>query len=67
METRKRTLAKTATFRVTATLVTVILVFILTRNWILSGSIGVIDVISKTVVYYLHERAWDRVSWGTGD
>ena len=64
METHKRTLAKTITFRIIATITTVILVLTFTGDYALAGIIGVLDVISKLVIYYLHERVWHKVRWG---
>jgi uncharacterized membrane protein len=27
-------------------------------------SIGGVEIVTKMILYYLHERLWDRVSWG---
>jgi len=64
MDTHKRSIAKTFTFRIIATITTIILVLIFTRNLALAGTIGVLDLSSKLIIYYLHERAWGKVSWG---
>jgi uncharacterized membrane protein len=38
--------------------------------WIIGGDIGVastiavIQIIANTMLYYLHERAWNNVTWG---
>jgi len=66
MDSRRRSLAKTVTWRVVATLGTVILVFILTGKLILAFGFGVVDGVFKTALYYLHERAWDGIRWGKG-
>ncbi len=64
MDTHKRSIAKTITFRIIATLTTIILVLIFTSNLALAGIIGVFDLTSKLIIYYMHERVWDKVSWG---
>jgi len=64
METRKRTLAKTITFRIIATITTIVLVLIFTGDYALAGTIGALDVISKLIIYYFHERVWHKVKWG---
>lgn len=64
METQKRSIVKTITFRIIATITTVILVLIFTENLALASIIGVLDLISKLIIYYLHERVWNKVSWG---
>jgi uncharacterized membrane protein len=64
MDGRKRSIAKAITFRVLATLTTIFLVLALTGSWVLANTVGAIDVVSKLVIFYFHERAWDNVSWG---
>jgi len=61
---RTRSLLKTTSWRVIATLTTVILVYIFTGNLSISLGVGSLEVITKTVLYYLHERAWSRVRFG---
>ena len=64
METRKRSILKTLTFRAIATLITSVLVFTFTRNMIMAGVVGLLDLILKLIIYYFHERLWNRISWG---
>jgi hypothetical protein len=26
--------------------------------------VGLVEVIAKIIFYYLHERVWNRISWG---
>ncbi len=65
MDTNKRRIAKTFTFRIIATITTMILVIVFTGNLALASVIGVLDVISKLIIYYIHERVWDKISWGS--
>ena len=55
---------KTFTFRIFATIVTFFLVFVFTGSFTLALGIGAIDLIAKTLLYYGHERFWDKVEWG---
>ncbi len=64
MDTHKRTIAKTITFRIIATITTMILVLIFTGNWTLAGAVGALDLVSKLMIYYVHERVWNNLSWG---
>lgn len=64
MDTQKRSIAKTITFRTIASLATIILVLTFTGDFALAGAIGVLDVVSKLAIYYLHERAWGKFAWG---
>lgn len=62
-ETRLRSMVKGATWRVLATLTTVILVLIFTGKIVLSLEIGALEVIAKLLLYYTHERVWNLVNW----
>ena len=60
-----RSVAKALSWRVIATLTTMIAVFIVSGGlWELALGVGIIDVVAKLVLYYLHERAWINISWG---
>jgi len=61
---RIRSLLKTVSWRVIATLATIILVYIFTGDISISLGVGSLDAIIKTVLYYAHERAWSRVRLG---
>ncbi|MCH8945477.1 MAG: DUF2061 domain-containing protein [Nanoarchaeota archaeon] len=41
-----------------------VLVLIFTGNWTLAGAVGALDLVSKLMIYYVHERVWDKFSWG---
>ncbi|MGD1924643.1 MAG: DUF2061 domain-containing protein [Paracoccaceae bacterium] len=60
----KRSGVKTATWRITASLDTMILALVFTGNLGTAVSIGGFEVITKLFLYYFHERAWSRVRWG---
>ncbi|RLF94619.1 hypothetical protein DRN58_01595 [Thermococci archaeon] len=62
--TRARSLVKSITFRISATILTMILVFAFSEKTSLALKIGVADFISKIVLYYFHERIWNIISWG---
>ena len=64
METHRRSIAKAVSWRIVATLTTMLLVFIFTGNLVASGGVGLTEVLSKTVIYYLHERAWNATGFG---
>ena len=60
----KRSLAKTATWRICATLTTIVLVWIFLHDITTAVYVGIVEVIVKMIVYYLHERAWNKIGWG---
>ena len=63
-EAHTRTIAKAISWRVIATLTTMIIVFLFTRRFILTLGVGLAEVTAKITFYYLHERIWSRISWG---
>jgi len=63
-DTHKRTATKTTTWRVLASLDTILLAFIFTGNIATAISIGGFEVITKLFLYYFHERVWARLPFG---
>ena len=63
VELKKRTLIKTMTWRVTASLTTFIIAWILTGDLLIGVSIGSIEAIAKIFLYYYHERIWNNINW----
>ena len=62
-DTKKRTMAKTITWRITASLTTFLIAWILTGDILVGASIGSIEAMAKIFLYYLHERIWTNISW----
>lgn len=62
MVSRKRHILKTITWRIVGTLDTMILSWIITDSLKMGLAIGGAEVITKMVLYYLHERAWYKFS-----
>ncbi len=63
-EHTKRSILKTITWRITASLDTFVIAWIITGNWKMGGSIAGIEVITKMFFYYFHERIWNKIKWG---
>lgn len=63
-ETNRRSGVKTATWRTIASLDTFALAWLFTGNVATAVSIGGIEIITKLVLYFFHERAWSRIHWG---
>lgn len=59
-----RSLVKAATWRATGTIDTFILSFLFTKSVKLASSIAFTEVVTKIGLFYLHERVWNRISWG---
>ncbi len=62
--TRKRHLAKTFTWRITATITTTLIAWIISGDPSTGLAIGGIEFFVKMPIYYFHERAWYKSKWG---
>ena len=58
---RKRHIAKTFTWRIVGTLDTIALAWLITGNAMAGLQIGVLELVTKFILYYLHERAWSNI------
>lgn len=63
-QTYKRHIAKTVTWRVVGTIDTILLSWLVTGNPLTGLKIGFSEVVTKMLLYYLHERVWFRVKAG---
>lgn len=52
---------KAVSWRIVGTIDTWIISFLITGQWQLAFSIASVEVFSKVLLYYLHERAWEKV------
>jgi len=64
METRKRSIVKSITFRIIATIITLIVVWAFTRNIVISAGVTITENLIKMIAYYIHERTWQKFTWG---
>ncbi len=64
VESHKRSIVKSITWRFLATLVTITIVYIFTKEILLSLEVGGLALVIKLVVYYIHERIWGKINWG---
>lgn len=63
-ESNSRSVAKAVSWRITGTIDTFIISWLITGEILLAGSIATVEVVTKVVLYWVHERAWNRISWG---
>ncbi|MEM2118318.1 MAG: DUF2061 domain-containing protein [Candidatus Bathyarchaeia archaeon] len=64
MEKPIRSLVKAVSWRIVATLTTILLVFIFSKDLTLGTIVGITELVVKTVVYYVHERVWNLSNFG---
>ena len=63
-ESPKRSIAKSISWRLVGTLDTIIISWIVTGTLSLAFSIGTIELVTKMVLYFFHERIWNTIKWG---
>jgi uncharacterized membrane protein len=59
-----RSLIKAVTFRVIVVTSDFIIVFALTKRYDLAFGMVILTNVASTILFYLHERLWNTVSWG---
>ncbi|MCR4309134.1 MAG: DUF2061 domain-containing protein [Deltaproteobacteria bacterium] len=64
MESHKRSIAKTISWRVVATIITGVVTYFLTGRLDFAVTVGLADTFVKFFIYYAHERIWTRISYG---
>ncbi|MEN8125670.1 MAG: DUF2061 domain-containing protein [Bacteroidota bacterium] len=62
--TKRRSLVKAITWRTIGTLDTIIISYILTGKIAIAVSIGGIEIFTKMILYFFHERIWNFIKWG---
>ena len=61
-ETFRRSFYKTFTWRVVASLDTALLTWLFSGDVITGLKVGGMEIVTKLIIYFLHERAW-RIGW----
>ena len=59
-----RSISKAISWRIVGTIDTFVITLVITGNFVIAGSIASVESISKVILYYLHERAWSKVTLG---
>ena len=63
-ETKRRSIVKAITWRTLGTIDTVVISYVLTGEIKIALSIGGIDIFTKMILYFFHERIWNMIKWG---
>jgi uncharacterized membrane protein len=64
MDTTKRSIAKALTWRALASLATFIISYMLTGDIVAATGIASVQVFVNLLLYYVHERIWNKIDWG---
>lgn len=59
-----RSVLKSVSWRIIGTLDTILISWIVTGTLRLAFSIGLIELVTKMLLYFLHERIWNKINWG---
>ncbi len=63
-ETKRRSLVKAISWRTIGTLDTITISYFLTGQMKIAISIGGIEIFTKMILYFFHERIWNIIKWG---
>lgn len=60
----KRHLLKTFSWRAVGSITTLVVVFIVTGNPLTGFKIGIVETLTKMILYYIHEKIWYQINFG---
>ncbi|MEJ2199465.1 MAG: DUF2061 domain-containing protein [Desulfuromonadaceae bacterium] len=64
MESTRRSIVKALSWRLMATLITGVLVYLLTAEIDFAAKVGMADTSLKFILYFGHERLWNKITFG---
>lgn len=64
-ESHSRSIAKTVSWRMTGTTDTILIAYFFTGHIAEAVSIGASELVTKMLLYYFHERIWQKITFGT--
>ena len=59
-----RSVAKSISWRIVGTIDTILISWVITGKLDLAFSIGSVELITKMILYFFHERIWNSIKWG---
>jgi uncharacterized membrane protein len=63
-DTARRSLVKTVSWRITGSSATFTISYLVSDNFIVAGTIALIQLTANTILYFIHERIWNKIHWG---
>ncbi|MHA7830331.1 MAG: DUF2061 domain-containing protein [Flagellimonas sp.] len=63
-ESPKRSVVKSISWRIVGTLDTILISWAVTGTLSMAFSIGLVELVTKMVLYFFHERIWNSIKWG---
>jgi len=61
-----RSVVKGISWRVFASIDTFLLSWLIFGDYVYAGGIALMEVLTKVILFYFHERGWNIVKWGRG-
>jgi len=55
-----KTIFKTISWRIVGTIDTMVIAYLITGEIAMAASIGSVEVFTKMILYYFHERFWNK-------
>ncbi|WP_372746147.1 DUF2061 domain-containing protein [Lutibacter sp.] len=59
-----RSIVKAISWRMVGTIDTIVISFFITGEIKMALSIGLVEVVTKMILYFFHERIWNLIKWG---
>lgn len=63
-ETRRRSLAKSISWRILAAFITASVALVMTHQLEFAAKIGLVDTSVKLLIFFFHERVWNKINYG---
>jgi len=63
-DTPQRSLIKTISWRITGSSATFAISYAVLGDFAVSSTIAVIQLTFNTLLYFAHERVWNKIKWG---
>jgi len=61
---KRRSIAKAVTWRIAGIIILGVITYFVTGSWEKTGIISITFHSIRLVLYYFHERAWEKIKWG---
>lgn len=62
-----RSLVKAISWRVTGTIDTFIISWLITGQILLASGIAFTEILTKIFLFWMHERVWNKINWGRSE
>jgi uncharacterized membrane protein len=59
-----RSVAKTISWRITGSGATFLISWLISGDLTVAGSIALVQIAANTILYFIHERVWNKIGWG---